>query len=84
MIPAADRTPHPKFAIRSTFVRRTTVEQIAAIRVTALCCAALNAIAQIRSVPLTGFSLDAAPRAKPRLISTLRTARRHWHFDCFY
>jgi hypothetical protein len=39
MIRAAKLAAHPKFAIRSTFVRRTIVEQMAANRVIAICCA---------------------------------------------
>jgi hypothetical protein len=39
MLRAANLAPHPKFAIRSTFVRRTIVEQMTANRVAALRCA---------------------------------------------
>jgi hypothetical protein len=82
MLPVANLASHPKFAIRSTFVRRTIVEQMAANRVAALRRA--PAIAQIRSGFLADVSREAALRAKPSLISTLRAARQRWHVDCFY
>jgi hypothetical protein len=49
---AADRTPHRKFAIRPTLVRRTIVGQTIANRVATLWLHAIYAIAQIHSVLL--------------------------------
>jgi hypothetical protein len=80
MLRAANPAPHPKFAIRSTFVRRTIVEQMAANRVAALRCARSMQLHKYAAI----FSREAAPRAKPSLISTLRAARQRWHVDCFY
>jgi hypothetical protein len=70
MIRAAGLAPHRKFAIRSTFVRRTIVEQMAAKSRCRPPLRAVYAIAQIHSVFLAGVQREATPRAKPRLIST--------------
>jgi hypothetical protein len=60
---AADLAPHRKFAIRSTFVRRTTVEQTAENRVVAFLLRALYATAQIRSALCTAISRPTEWRA---------------------
>jgi hypothetical protein len=55
--------PHRKFAIRSTFVRRTIVEQTAENRVAVALLRVVYAIAQMRSVLRASLSREAESRA---------------------